>query len=264
MVLLVMADLEMLVCDKANTDDVYNNDFYEHLLLLTETYELWVNQSQAKWLFSSNLENQIWEAYPWNTPIHNDTDLYTLFAVWMEHNDNRKIVTVNRLTDLALDPNIHANYVTRDYPDLDKEWRNVLANCGEVDSKATIVIFSFAGKPNQVTLIDLSNNTRKTFPLVKNEPEWLTELKKIDPWLRHQLPKSGDYPYEPPDPNALDFPQEYYPPRDAKGFKDNKGRLWVPDEERNQRHWDVQCKERGRDKYFKVSPDGRLLEGKPC
>ena len=81
MVLLVMADLEMLVCDKANTDDVYNNDFYEHLLLLTETYELWVNQSQAKWLFSSNLENQIWEAYPWNTPIHNDTDLYTLFAV---------------------------------------------------------------------------------------------------------------------------------------------------------------------------------------
>lgn len=65
---------------------------------------------------------------------------------------------------------------------------------------------------------------------------------------------------KPGDPN---FPREFYPPRNTVGFKDNQGRLWIPDTERGQRHWDVQCIPYSLDNYFRVSPDGRLLGNRP-
>ena len=63
MILLVMADLEMLVLDKTKPDD-YENEFIERVLTLTETYEAWVvSQDDAKWLFSDDLYDLLWNAY---------------------------------------------------------------------------------------------------------------------------------------------------------------------------------------------------------
>jgi hypothetical protein len=263
---LVLIDLELLVIAKRQFD-APNREFYQRFLTLKTANE-WAKEYGGKWLFSEQLFKLLWEAYPYRSEVHRRTDFKNMFLKWFQDlrakGTIQPVTSLNRLT-LEIRPDTYSSYSRQDYPALDQEWRNVLARNVDLMPNHTVV-FSVPGKPTEIILTDTSNNTSQTFLLIpfKNEPEWLTELKKIDPWLRHQLPKSGDYPYEPPDPKALDFPQEYYLPRGATGFKDNKGRLWVPDEERGQRHWDVQCEKRGRDKYFKVSPDGRLLEGKPC
>ncbi len=263
MTLLTMADLEMLVCDKTLLP-ACDLDFYQRFSIVADTCEAWVRKDNAKWLFSDELIELLWLAYPWGALIAEQTDLYTMFSVWLERAD-KHIVPSFGLKTLSLDPDIHANYAGRDYPDLTVEWLNALAGNVEVDLSRTL-IFSFGGKPNQTTLRNTGSNASQTFPLIKNKKEWQTALAQGDLWIRHQLPKAGKYPYIPAavyksgDP---DFPREFYPPRNTVGFKDIKGRLWVPDEERGQRHWDVQCVPYGRDNYFKVAPDGRLLGNKP-
>lgn len=261
MKLLVIADLEMLVCDKTL---IYDDDFYQRFLTIAETYETWVRQDDAKWLFSDNLINLLWLAYPWDAQIHEHTDLLTIFSTWLER-ANKQIVKSLDLQTLNIDPDIHSNYAIRDYPDLVLEWLNVLARNVEIDLSQT-VIFSWSEKPPQVTLIDSKKHASQTFSLVRNEAEWQNALAQGDLWIRHQLPKEGDYPYIPAEsfkPGDANFPRERYSPRNTVGFKDNQGRLWIPDEEGGERHWDVQCLPYGYENYFKVSPDGRLLGNKP-
>ncbi len=263
MTLLVMADLEMLVCDKT-LFNTYDLQFYQRFLTVTDTYEEWVNEHNADWLFSDELLNQLWLAYPWGTQIAAQTDLFTIFSTWLERT-NRHIVKSLGLKTLSLAPDIHVNYATRDYPELGVEWLNVLARNVDIELSQTL-IFSFTGKPDHITLIDTSNDTSQTFSLVKNEGDWHSALAQGDLWLRHQLPREGDYPYIPAapyKPGDADFPREFYPSRNTVGFKDNQERLWIPDTERGQRHWDVQCVPYDRNHYFKVSPDGRLLGDKP-
>jgi len=260
--LFVMADLEMLVCDRTQSD-VYQNGFIERLLLVTREYEKWVKDNKIKWLFSGDMLDFLL-AYPWGIEIHNKADLYEILSSWLGCAD-KEFIEVDKLSGLKLEPDIHSAYVVKDYSDLDKEWRNILKKSAEINSNHTI-IFSFDGKPDKVILTDTNNNFSKKFDLVKNHENWLTALNKVNPclWSRYNLPKDGDYPYEPDDTNASDFPKEYYQPQDKPGFLDKKGRLWIPHIERQKLHWDVQCKKQGKDKYFKVSPEGQRLRGKPC
>ena len=130
------------------------------------------------------------------------------------------------------------------------------------------LIFSFEGKPNQVALIHPNGQSTQTFSLIKSEGQWQTALKDSNLWLKHELPKGGNHPYVPAKsyrPNDKQFPRQFYAPRQAVAFEDDQGRLWVPDTERGQRHWDVQRPPFGHGRYFKVSPDGRLLgHHAPC
>ncbi len=263
MTLFVMADLEMLVCDKT-LFNTYDERFYQRFLTITDTYETWVHEQNAGWLFSNELIDQLWLAYPWGAQIHEQTDLLTIFSTWLERT-NKYIVISPGLNTLSLEPDIYANYANRDYPDLVFEWLNTLARNTAIDLSQAL-IFSFVGKPDYVTLIDSSSNTSQAFPLVRNEGDWRAALAQGNLWLRHQLPRTGDHPYIPAAPyksGDADFPREFYPHRKTVGFKDNQGRLWIPDTERGQRHWDVQCPPYDRDNYFKVTPDGRLLGNKP-
>jgi len=257
MILLVMADLEMLVLDKTKPED-YEGEFIERVMTLTESYEAWRRENSAKWLFSDELYALLWEAYPWNSPIHECTDLYTLFCVWIERAD-KKIVVSEHL-NLELSPNIHAAYASRDYPELDKEWRNVLARNVDIPHNHTL-IFSFGEKPDSVELIDLNGDYSQLFLLIKSRQDWQTALMKSDLWLRHGLPKSGEYPYIPPksyQEGDSKFPKESCPYRNASGFKDRKGGIWIFHEEEN--HWDVQCYPYGKDNYLSVSSNGEILK----
>lgn len=90
---------------------------------------------------------------------------------------------------------------------------------------------------------------------------WIKQrLEKEDPWLRNGLPKYGKYPYIPPKiyyrEKLNDFPTKIY--GGNKVFIDDKDRLWLWDTQES--HWDVQFKPYGRDNYFRVTSDGRLLD----
>lgn len=232
--LLVMADLEMLVLDKTQFE-AYDNDFFDRFLTVAKTYDKWVRDGQAKWLFSYDLLDLLQASFPWNAKSPKLYAFRISFFTWIQRALADKIIEVvssHDLMTLELLPNIHATYVSRDYPVLEYEWRNVLARHVDRLPNQTL-IFSSEPKPNQITLIDTSNNTSETFLLVKHKQDWLAVLKQYDPWLRHNLPKSGAHPYTPPKSyrSGSDFPSEFYAPRNARGFKDKSGRLWVPDEE---------------------------------
>ncbi|MDM8552045.1 hypothetical protein QUF72_18315, partial [Desulfobacterales bacterium HSG2] len=180
MILLVMADLEMLVLDKTKPED-YENEFIERVLTLTETYETWVvDQDDAKWLFSDDLYDLLWSAYPWNAPIHEQTDLYTIFSTWIER-AAKKIVVSQNLATLELRPNIHADYATRDYPELDNEWRNVLARNIDIERSQTL-IFSFGEKPDRIVLLDMNNDEYQRFPIIKDHQGWESALSDAYDW----------------------------------------------------------------------------------
>jgi hypothetical protein len=252
MIILVMADLEMLVLDKTKPED-YEHEFIERVITLTESYEDWSRENNAKWLLSDDLYDLLWEAYPWNSPIHQRTDLCTLFSLWIERADKK--IVVSESLDLKLSPDIHAAYASRDYPKLDKEWRKVLARNVDIPHNHTL-IFSFGKKPNKIELIDLDSDYRQIFLLIKSRQDWQSALMQTDLWLIHGLPKSGEYPYIPPKSyreEDSDFPREFCQHRNTSGFKDKKGWIWIFHKEEN--HWDVQC---GKDNYCKVSPDGKL------
>lgn len=268
MTILVMADLEMLVLSKANFD-AYDDEFFDRFFTVAEDYQQWVQQyNEAKWLFSDDLLDELQAAFPWNATSPRLTDLIGPFFEWIQRARARmQLVSLSDLVEFELEPNIHAGYVEQDYPDLLLIWLNVLGTNIELEAKQTL-IFSFAGKPNQVGLLHPSQQSAQTFPLIRDEGEWQAALAESDLWLKHQLPKEGTYPYVPAASyrqSDKEFPRQFYPPRQAVAFQDNQGRLWVPDTERGQRHWDVQCPPFGHGRYFKVSPDGRLLgQHTPC
>ncbi len=167
MIILVMADLEMLVSDKTKTEDYdYRDEFIERVIILTETYEEWIRRDDAKWLFSDALKEWLWSAYPWDAPIYERTDFYTMFSTWIERAD-KKIVISRNLESLELRPDIHADYATRDYPELENEWRNVLARNADIESGHTL-IFSFGEKPDQVLLLDKGNKESQRFSIIKD------------------------------------------------------------------------------------------------
>jgi len=251
---LVMADLEMLVLDKQSFNS-YATDFYERVLNITGTCETWViDYGNAKWLFSDELLDLLWSVYPWNAKINELTDLLIIFSTWLGRL-KKEIVTSQDLDTLQLEPNIHAAYATKDYPDLDKEWRNVLARNVDFNPNQT-VIFSFGEKPTQVVLQDSQSDYLQTFALIKNEADWQEILKKHDPWLKNNLPQFGDCPYQPPQNYGHKFPTKLH--GSNKVFIDHKDRLWLWDTQEN--HWDVQIPPYGRDNYFRVWPDGRLVD----
>jgi len=255
MIILVIADLEMLVPDKTKPED-YEDEFIERLMTLTESYEAWRRENSAKWLFSNALYDLLWESYPWNSPIHKRTDFFNSFSPWIERAD--KEIVVSEHLNLELCPNIHAAYASRDYSELDKEWRNVLARNVDIPDNQTLV-FSFGEKADKVELIDLKGNYRQIFLLIKSRQDWQTALMKSDLWLRHGLPKSGEYPYIPPksyQEGDSDFPKGRY--RNTLEFKDRKRGIWIFHEEEN--HWDVQCYPYGKDNYLSVSSNGEILK----
>lgn len=256
MILLVMADLEMLVPDKTKPED-YEGEFIERVITLTESYEAWGREKSAKWLFSDELSALLWGAYPWNSPIHERTDLFTFFSVWIERADKKIVVSEN--LDLKLSPDIHADYASKNYPELDKEWRNVLARNVDIPENQTLV-FSFGEKADKVELSNLESDYRQIFLLIKNEEDWKSALMQTDLWLRHGLPRNGEYAYIPPKSyreGDSDFPMEFCKHRNASGFKDEKGRIWIFHKEEN--HWDVQYYPYGKDNYFKVFYNGKRL-----
>ena len=269
MTILVMADLEMLVLSKAQFD-AYDDEFFDRFFTVAEEYHGWVqNYDEAKWLFSDELLDELQAAFPWNATSPRLTDLIGPFFEWIQRARARmQLVMLNDLDlDFELHPNIHAGYVESDYPDLLLVWLNVLGANIESQPNQTL-IFSFEGKPNQVALLHPSHQSSHTFSLIQNQEQWQAALAESDLWLKHQLPKDGAYPYVPAASyrqGDKEFPRQFYPPRRAVAFKDNQGRLWVPDTERGQRHWDVQCPPFGHRRYFKVSTDGRLLgQNAPC
>jgi len=96
---------------------------------------------------------------------------------------------------------------------------------------------------------------------VKENTDWIQErLEYQDSWLKYALPKTGKYPYYPSKSyEALkpdDFPSKVH--GNEKVFIDHKEQLWLWD--RQEKHWDVQYKPYGRGNYFRVAPDGRLLD----
>jgi hypothetical protein len=189
MSLLVMADLEMLVCDKT-LFDTYDHHFYQRFSMIVEIDEAWVRTDNANWLFSEELINGLWGAYPWGAQIHKQTDLLTIFSNWLQHSDNKQIVKTLNLTGLNLIPDIHTNYANRDYPDLVFEWLNVLARNENIEL-SQMLIFSSADKPGQVILRDSTNHTSQTFSIIKNEQEWRAALAQGDLWLRICFKSSG-------------------------------------------------------------------------
>jgi hypothetical protein len=96
---------------------------------------------------------------------------------------------------------------------------------------------------------------------INQADEWFEELKKKDPWLKNNLPKTGEYPYLPPktyySEKQADFPTKSYQ-GGRRGFTDHKDRLWLWDKQ--EEHWDVQFEPFGRGNYFRVTPDGRYLD----
>ncbi len=262
MMILVMVDLEMLLLSKAKFD-AYDDDFFDRFLTLADTYHGWVQTyDEAKWLFSNDLLNELTDAFPWDATSPRLNDLQAVFFQWIQRARARmELVTVKNFEfELDLQPNIHAGYVEQDYPDLLLEWLNVLATNMDFQPNHTL-IFSFEDKPNQVALIHPRDQNKHIFSLIKNHEQWNAALKESDLWLKHELPKAGNHPYVPARsyrPNDKQFPRKFYAPRQAVGFEDDQGRLWVPDMEGGERHWDVQCPPFGYGQYFKVYPDGRL------
>lgn len=268
MTILVMADLEMLVLSKAKFD-AYDDEFFDRFFTVAEEYHEWVQTyEEAKWLFSDDLLEELENAFPWKATSPRLRDLRVTFWQWLQRaRAQMQLVTLNDYLEFELQPNIHAGYVEQDYPDLLLEWLNVLATNIDLDPNQTL-IFSFEGKPNQVVLLHPNDQSNQTLPLIRDEGEWQAALAESDLWLKHQLPKEGAYPYVPATSyrqGDKEFPRQFYAPRQAVAFQDNQGRLWVADTERGQRHWDVQCPPFGHGRYFKVSPDGRLLgQHAPC
>lgn len=96
---------------------------------------------------------------------------------------------------------------------------------------------------------------------IKDHAAWIRErLECDDPWLKHNLPKTGQCPYHPPKDyythELEELPTKMY--RNEKVFVDHKEQLWLWDQQ--EQHWDVQRKPYGRDNYFRVTPDGRFLD----
>jgi len=96
---------------------------------------------------------------------------------------------------------------------------------------------------------------------MKENADWIRkQLEKDDPWLKHRLPQHGECPYQPHKryhaEKLEDFPKESY--MDGRqGFSDRKNQIWLWHEAEG--HWDVQFQPYGKDHYFRVSQDGRLL-----
>ncbi|OQY59097.1 MAG: hypothetical protein B6245_08455 [Desulfobacteraceae bacterium 4572_88] len=96
---------------------------------------------------------------------------------------------------------------------------------------------------------------------VKANADWIREqLEKDDPWLKHGLPRNGEYPYQSPKryyaEKLEDFPKESIEDR-KKGFLDHKKQIWLWHKE--EAHWDVQFQPYGEGRYLRVTPDGHLL-----
>jgi hypothetical protein len=96
---------------------------------------------------------------------------------------------------------------------------------------------------------------------VRANAEWIKkQLEKDNPWLKHGLPRNGKIPYIPPriyySHNLSGFPTRMH--YGDKGFLDEKEQIWIWDKQES--HWDVQFYPYGRDKYFRVSPEGELLD----
>lgn len=96
---------------------------------------------------------------------------------------------------------------------------------------------------------------------VKENAEWIKhQLQKDNLWLKHRLPQDH-YRFQPHKiyyhDKLADFPTKLH--QGNKVFIDDKDQLWLWDPMEN--HWDVQVAPYGRDNYFRVTPDGRLLDG---
>lgn len=256
---LVIADLEMLVCDRTHLDAYDDDEFKTRILMLTGECDKWAIENEGKWLFSQELEGMFFSTYPWDGSVAENIDLGSIFWPWLGK-IKREDVLINLSHSFILDPNLHATYVSRDYPEADQVWRCTLARHQDIPANQTL-IFSSPGKVDQVSLTETTNSIPpQDFAVVKDATERLSILKKHDPWLRYGLPKVGEVPYIPPDPTASDFPRVFCPPRNRTGFQDTRDRIWVEDEERGQKHWDVQQKPYRRGNYIRVTPDGRRLD----
>jgi len=96
---------------------------------------------------------------------------------------------------------------------------------------------------------------------VRKNESWIKEqLQKNDPYLKYGLPKTGKYPYVPPKyydfQKSPDFPTKIH--GNQKAFIDDRDHFWLWDKQ--EKHWDVQFRPYGRDNYFRVSTDGKLLD----
>jgi hypothetical protein len=258
---LVLIDLELLVIAKRQFDAPNHDEFYQRFLTLKVANE-WAGKYGGKWLFSELLFKLLWEAYPYCSEVHRRKDFKNIFLKWFQ--DLRAKGTIQPVTSLnqptlEIRPDTYSSYSRQDYPELDQEWRNVLARQVDLMPNHTVV-FSVPGKPTEIILTDTSNNTSQTFLLIpfKNEQEWLKELEKIDPWVKKKLPKKGEYPYEPHEP----WDGKIFPPGKNRkdGFLDKKEREWVFDR-LHKNHWDVQCPKQGKDLYFEVGMWGSEKEG---
>ena len=218
-------------------------------------------------VFSRQLYENVTGSYPWDL-LHQVgwiVDLGGLFFQWLQR-AQIQYVEPRRATTLQLVPAVFMAYVTRDYPHLEREWLWVL-ECAVQDIDQITAICSFEPRPDTVKLIGTNLDLDQDVQLLRNEADWRDLIESRDPWLRHQLPREGECPYVPDSSWSDipgDFPRRLCRPRDQVGFLDEQGRIWLKHIERGQIHWDVQCPPFGRELYFKVSPDGRLLEGSPC
>ncbi len=98
---------------------------------------------------------------------------------------------------------------------------------------------------------------------IRQNSEWIKQrLIQKNPWVKNGLPQAGECPYKPAKnyyrDKKIDFPSKLY--GGSIGFVDYKDQIWVWDKE--ERHWDVQFKPHRRGNYFRVAPDGRLLDEK--
>lgn len=96
---------------------------------------------------------------------------------------------------------------------------------------------------------------------IRANAEWIKKrLEQGNPWLKNGLPQNGECPYFPPKiyyrEGLDDFPTKLY--GSNKVFIDYKNRLWLWDKQ--EKHWDVQIEPYGQGDYFRVTPDGRLLD----
>jgi hypothetical protein len=262
-----LADLELVVCDR-QVVELYRDPFYVRCSrFLLALHQQTMERVNGTWVFSKRLQDDIMRSYPWDLQCQFGwiIELGGLFFQWLQRAPVQ-YVEPHRKTTPWLDPPLFAAYVARDYPHLEREWLWVL-ECAIGDTDQTTVICSFEPRPDTVTLQGTATKPNPETWVLRNEADWQKMLESQDSWLRHGLPREGDYPYVPDRswPGAPDdFPRRLYRPRNQVGFLDERGRIWIVHLERGQMHWDVQCPPFGRGRYFKVGPDGRLLGGTLC
>ncbi|MDM8552043.1 hypothetical protein QUF72_18305 [Desulfobacterales bacterium HSG2] len=183
MILLVMADLEMLVLDKTKFD-TYDDAFFDRFLTVVSSYDVWVRESDAKWLFSNELLDLLTASFPWKSKSPKLNNLRRRFFQWIQHAQADKIIQFVSFEDpkpIKLIPNIHADYASRDYPELDNEWRNVLARNIDIERSQTL-IFSFGEKPDRIVLLDMNNDESQRFPIIKDHQGWESALSDAYDW----------------------------------------------------------------------------------